>query len=106
MDDDFLTTVTREEIFRLGQAHGSFSLGAIDQGIHIVLPTTNLERTESENDIFVPLFNDYFDRIHNIEAIDPDDIGEVYMGAIEKFALDNHLDIGITCHIEDFEKRA
>jgi len=101
MSEDFLMSITRTEIFRLGQAHGSFSLGSLDQGVDIVLPVTNGNGIR-ENEIFRPLFNDYLNRIQ--EELPPVICNEVYMGAIEKFARDRGLDIGNTYHIEVFER--
>ena len=81
--------LTVQEIFRLGFAYGSFSVGEIDQGIHIILPVVD-EDDVWENDVFTSLFSDYIDKIpkHHIDVV-----GQVYMGAIAAFAIDNQLDL-------------
>lgn len=113
-----LETATRAELFRLGQAWGSFSVGEIEQGVHCVLPVDIIldprhpERSGTkENEIFRPLLENYFDKIR-IHDFDPfaegectiDCVGDAFMGAIEKFAKDNNVDIECDSHIEAFER--
>jgi hypothetical protein len=111
-----LETATRAELFRLGQAHGSFSLGAIDQGVDLLLGGVILsdprhpERVGTcPNVIFESLVENYFDKIEMPNLLTefdfaPDSYGDVYMGAIEKFAKDQGVDIECDAHIEAFER--
>ena len=87
-----MIVLSKDEIFKLGFAYGSFSLGEIDQGIHIILPCTD-KGGVVENEAFSPLFAGYFDKIPS--DFDTDRIGEVYMGAVEAFVTDNHLGLNI-----------
>ena len=82
-------SLTSRVVFKLGFAYGSFSVGAIDQGIHVVLPTID-ELGDPENAAFEILFTEYFDKIPGDLA--PESINAVYMGAIAAFAKAMHLD--------------
>jgi hypothetical protein len=108
---------TQEDVYNLGVAAGSFSLGDIDQGIHIVLPT--YDDKKKYNVVFTPLFENYFDKIPNEfghkvltamkKVLGDMDLevsscfGLVYMGAIQAFCRDNDININSTCWIELFE---
>jgi len=89
-------------IFKLGQAHGSFACGNIDQGVDIVLPTTNLEHTESYNTIFEPLFKGYFDLLNGADG-NKYDLGLLYMGAVEAWCQDNGIVIESVAWIKTYE---
>ncbi len=75
-----LIFLTPQEVFDLGNAFGSFSVGEIDQGIHIVLPVTDIETGEKSNECFASLFEDYIDNINasSTSAVD----GDPYLQAI------------------------
>lgn len=94
-------SLTGEEIFALGNAYGSFSVGQIDQGIHLVLPCTH-EDGILENEIFETLFTEYFDKIP--DDLPPEKVGEIYFGAIAAFCKDNHLDLFDTTFSTSFEE--
>jgi len=107
---------TREDVYNLGIAAGSFSLGNVIEGIHIVLPGHDNEG-KTYNDCFKPLFKDYFDKIPNefgrevfaamkkvLGDIELDNcIGFVYMGAIQAFCADNRIKIGSYYWVELFQ---
>jgi hypothetical protein len=76
-----LNMLTQQNIYDLGRAWGSFSMNEVDQGIHIVLPTTDAGGTQ-HNEAFAPLI-DMFDDLLALDAK-----AEAYMGAIERFAID------------------
>lgn len=76
--------LTDEETFKLGIAYGSFSVGEIDQGLHIVLPCTDTVTSVEANVVFKPLFTKYFDRIP--DDIPPEKVNAAYMGAVMIFA--------------------
>ena len=84
-----MTKLTVKEIFRLGFAYGSFSVGEIDQGIHLVLPVSDADGVR-ENDVFATLFEKYFDRIPEDTT---EDVCEVYMGAVGAYLADYQLDL-------------
>ena len=69
--------LTNREYFRLGKAYGSFSVDEIDQGVHIVLPTT-----DGDNEVFEELVNIDFLKIPRW-LVDP---GVHYMEAIAAWA--------------------
>ena len=96
--------LTRSSFFKLGFACGSFSVGEIDQGIHIVLPTTNGENSE-----FELLFRDYFGLIPPCDEVSDDakdSYGLLYIGAVAAFCRDWNFDIDFLYHIEAFEAAA
>ncbi len=81
--------LTNEEVFNLGVAYGSFSVGDVDQGIHMILPMTDYKTHEKINWVFKGLFDDY------IEPIPRDAQGESYMKAIAKWSKDNSIELGL-----------
>ncbi len=83
--------MTTEELFNLGAAYGSFSVGEIDQGIHLVLPVTDSETGEPSNEVFTDLVS-MFDLIDQ-SSLDWSSIGEQYMDAIVRWT--KHYDVKI-----------
>ncbi len=84
----FLTT---KEMFDLGAAYGSFSVGEIDQGIHLVLPVTDSATGVPSNEVFRDLSGMF-------EQIDPavedwSSIGELYMDAIVRWTKQHGIEI-------------
>lgn len=75
--------LTVQDMFQLGFAYGSFSVNEIDQGIHIVLPGTDVNTKQDVNMIFKLLFTKYFDKIPpDLKTIDT---GFDYMNTIQDF---------------------
>ncbi len=105
VDESEEIVLTKKEVFKLGSAYGSFSVGEIDQGIHIVLPSTVVETGASENSVFKSLFNEYFGEIPS-NLPDPPDVGlgSVYMGAIQAFSRDNNLGLVTDHFIERYNE--
>ncbi len=100
-NEDKKLKLSPREVFSLGFACGSFSVGEIDQGIHAVLPATD-ENKVLENGIFEVLFSKYFDLIPDDLA--PEKAGEVYMGAVQAFAKEHQLEVTHEHFIATFEK--
>ena len=90
--------LSTEELFDLGAAYGSFSIGEIDQGIHLVLPVTDSETNEPSNQVFKDLADSFL-------LIDPmtdySVIGIEYMNAIVRWCHQNSIEIGREELIED-----
>jgi hypothetical protein len=96
----------QSDVFLLGFAYGSFSVGEVDQGIHILIPSTIHEIPQNEgrkeNDVFTTLFEKYFDKLNSLTG----HVGEVYMGAIDAWLKDNDMDMVVHTnkdHIKTFE---
>lgn len=53
------TKLTPVEQYALGMAAGSFSVGEIDQGIHCVLPVTDMATGERTNEVFSSLCHQF-----------------------------------------------
>ena len=81
--------ISTEELFNLGVAYGSFSLGDIDQGVHMILPVTDVASGEPSNQVFEDL-------VFNFGLIDPDDenVGTEYLNTIIRWAKHYGIDIG------------
>jgi len=90
----FLTPI---EQYRLGQAAGSFSVGEIDQGIHCILPVTDLETGDEECMIFQDL-------IDMIDMIKKPCTNDAYLGAVQKFGRDMNIDGMPTDFIDAYEE--
>ena len=90
---------TQSSLFKMGWACGSFSVGQIDQGIHILLPTWDKDGEYYAE--FSPLFKDYFDKLTGIPAAEA--VGSLYIGAVQTFCRDQDIDIGSDHFIEAFE---
>ncbi len=86
-------TITLPEMFNLGAAYESFNKGDIDHAIDLILPTSGPGPSDYANDVFVDLFDDYFDKIDR-EIEDHSTIGVLYMGAIIRWATKYNVDIG------------
>jgi hypothetical protein len=84
--------LTPAQLFLLGNAYGSFSYGDIDQGIDILLPTT-----DGYNEVFKDLCEGYFIPIKDAPHT-------AYMGAIEKWCLDNDIKIDHQHYLHIFAK--
>jgi len=94
-----------ENLIDIGNAYGSFSIGEIDQGIHLLLPVTNSEG-EPENAIFTDLFEDYFHHLPHFENWIPA-YNEAYMGALMKWLKEVHgIEYGNTDFVAQYEKFA
>jgi hypothetical protein len=114
-DPSELETATRAELFRLGMAYGLFASGDIDAGVHTVLPGTIIAGPDAskigtvENALFEPLVENYFNRIVLPDEFteydyQPDSYGDMFMGAIEKWAVDSQVELDVKTHIEAFER--
>jgi len=79
--------LTHQNIYDLGRAWGSFSVGEIDQGVHIVLPVIDVGTGQEENAVFEPLCK-MLDKIPRTWKGN-----EAFMGAVEQFALDQGLEV-------------
>lgn len=66
------------EVYKLGLAAGSFSVGQIDQGVHCVLPVTDEKTGKEENTVFEPLCEMFL-------SLKPGSDGLAYIGACQKF---------------------
>ena len=95
--------LTTTELFDLGVAYGSFSVGDIDQGIHMVLPMCEVGGTEVvKNAIFGCLVDHHFYNIDYPSGWESDkpyphdssELGELYCNAIIAWAKSVELDIG------------
>ncbi len=95
--------LTTTELFDLGVAYGSFSVGEIDQGIHLVLPVCDVGSTEvTKNQVFTDLVDHDFYNIDYPEGWTSDkpyphdwsELGELYCNAITAWAKRNNIDIG------------
>ncbi len=97
-----MITLTTQELFDLGAAYGSFSVGDIDQGIHLVLPVTDSKTGEWSNRIFQDLVDqdfyaiDYPPGYDHAEPFQHDDneLPELYMDAIVRWAKRWNIEIG------------
>lgn len=86
--------LTTTEAVNLGIAIGSFSTGEIDQGIHAILPATVMDTGQKVNQVFRPLFDDYFNSIDAVDQPEEGHLGMNYIKAIEDWARHNNIDIG------------
>ncbi len=80
-------SMTNKDWFLLGMANGLFSGGAIDAGIHMVLPSVGEDGSE-HNEVFRPLVENYF---RPLVKEPPSQNGIAYMGAIELWLQDQEL---------------
>jgi len=90
--------LSQQELFDLGVAYGSFSVGEIDQGIHCILPVRDVETGAEMNDVFTSLM----ERINMIKY-DPYNVDyepltyqEQIMNVIIQWCIDNDIETGRT----------
>ncbi len=83
--------LNNRDVFLLGKAYGSFTVGEIDQGVHIVLPVKDTTTGQEENDVFLSLFTEHFDRISDYKPSDisAGELGMAYMRAIDEWLVAN-----------------
>ncbi len=84
--------LTSKELFNLGVAYGSFSVGEINQGIHVVLPGKEIGTGTRVNQVF-ELLCGAFDMI-DLGQEDCSNTGTQYMNCIITWAEVNGIDIG------------
>lgn len=78
------TLLSVQELFDLGAAYASFSLGDIDQGIHLILPVRDVETGAEANDVFTDLCNSLTACI----------TAEAYMGTVNDWCHENDINTG------------
>ena len=81
--------LTTTELFNLGVAYGSFSLGDIDQGVHCILPGTDHTTGEETNLVFYDICDSFL-------QIKDEEKNTAYLNAIITWANKHNIDIGIT----------
>lgn len=94
-------TLTPNEMFALGNAYGSFSVGEIDQGIHALIAVKDQLTGERKNEIFQDLLEEYFFEVYyppGYKGTKPfqwpeDEVGDKYMQAIRHWAAHHNLNL-------------
>ncbi len=82
--------LTQTEVFALGNAYGSFSVGDLDQGIHCVLPVKDSDTGKKSNEVFQSLFDEHIDKLNE----GPGD-GDRYLEAIRTWTHEHNIDVGL-----------
>ncbi len=84
--------LTLQEAFDLGRAVGSFSIGEIDQGIHIILPGRDVDTGQDVNVTFVDLFDNEFARVNEP---DTDELGMSFINAVCSWIERHDIDLAL-----------